>query len=138
MTLELVSRLLVALLLGGMTFFAAFMSPLVFIKLPPATAGGFIRAVFPWYYDVMTALAFSSALACAAWAPGPALTLAAVGLGFPIARFGLMPRINRLRDRQLAGDAAAGAGFGRLHRASVLINTAQWIAVGWVAVLLYR
>ncbi|MEO1724759.1 MAG: hypothetical protein AAFR84_20475, partial [Pseudomonadota bacterium] len=42
----------------------------------------------------------------------------------------LMPRINSLRDRQLAGDQAAGRSFDRLHKASVVINLIQMIAAG--------
>jgi hypothetical protein len=43
-----------------------------------------------------------------------------------------MPRINRDRDRSLAGDAAAGARFARLHRLSVWINAAQIVVVAVV------
>ena len=41
----------VALILGGMVFFAAFMTPMVFAKLPRATAGAFLAQVFPVYYQ---------------------------------------------------------------------------------------
>ena len=40
-----------------------------------------------------------------------------------------MPRINALRDAELAGDAAAGTRFARLHRASVSVNMVQLGAV---------
>ena len=43
--------------------------------------------------------------------------------------WGSMPRINALRDAELAGDAAAGTRFARLHRASVSVNMVQLAAV---------
>ena len=45
-----------------------------------------------------------------------------------------MPRINQLRDAELAGDAAAGARFAKLHRVSVIINMVLVLAL--VALLL--
>ena len=41
----------------------------------------------------------------------------------------LVPRINQLRDAELAGDAAAGARFATLHRVSVIINMVQLLAL---------
>ena len=49
-----------------------------------------------------------------------------------LARQGLMPRINRNRDRSLEGDAAAGVRFNRLHRLSVWINAVQIVVVAVV------
>jgi hypothetical protein len=49
---------LVALVLGGMMFFACIMTPLVFTKLPPKISGPFIREAFPVYSLAMAALAF--------------------------------------------------------------------------------
>ena len=46
-----------------------------------------------------------------------------------------MPRINTLRDRELAGDADAGARFQRAHRNSVLLNVVQ---MGMLLVVLVR
>jgi hypothetical protein len=39
--------------------------------------------------------------------------------------FLLVPKINALRDRQLAGDEAAGRAFDRAHRLSVGVNFVQ-------------
>ena len=47
----------------------------------------------------------------------------------------LVPHINQLRDAELAGDAAAGARFATLHRASVIINMVQLLAL---VVLLFK
>ena len=138
MSWELGARLAVALLLGGMVFFAFFMAPLVFTKLPADTAGRFIRAVFPWYYDAMAALSALAALACVIFEPMLAAVLVANAGAFLAARFALMPAINNARDAGLQGDGVSSARFGRLHRASVLLNAAQLVAVLGTAVMLYR
>ncbi|MDJ0893034.1 MAG: DUF4149 domain-containing protein [Gammaproteobacteria bacterium] len=131
--LHVVTGLALALTLGGMTFFSAVLAPLVFIKLPPETAGSFIRQVFPWYYLSMAATTLI-ALTALLFVPGMmaalgALLTAMVLAGFVIARQVLMPKINRARDAMLAGDQAAGPRFNRLHRLSVMINACQWLAV---------
>jgi hypothetical protein len=73
-----------------------------------------------------------AALAAAPVRPVDAGVLAAVAGGFVYARQVLMPRINALRDRELAGEAAAGARFQRLHGLSVWINGAQVLAAAVV------
>ena len=130
---RLIAGLSLALTFGGMTFFSAVVAPLVFSKLPSATAGAFIRQVFPWYYlsmGVTTLVALLALLTGArsdtAWAT--ALT-AAVLAGFVLARQVLMPRINRARDAEAQGDPTAGRRFRRLHGASVAVNGLQWLAV---------
>jgi hypothetical protein len=120
-----------ALLVGGMVFFAAVTAPLVFTRLPPDQAGRFIRAVFPFYYLYVLVAAAIAALALAPLAAGPAAALAVVAGTTVWLRQGLMPRINRLSDAAQAGDAAAGQGFARAHRLSVIVNFAQLAAAGW-------
>ena len=63
-----------------------------------------------------------------------ALTLA----GFVLARQVLMPRINRARDGEVAGDPGAGLRFQRLHRLSVVINGLQWLALLAALWILWR
>ena len=58
--------------------------------------------------------------------------MALVAASAALSRQFLMPRINRLRDAQLAGDTQAGLRFDRLHRLSVWINSAQILALLWV------
>ena len=122
----------VAVLFGGMAFFAVVYAPLVFIKLEAATAGSFIREVFPVYYLAMGA---ASAAALALLALGTTheradlAAMAAVLAGFAVARQLLMPAINRARDAGLAGDSGAARRFNRLHRTSVAINGAQLVTV---------
>ncbi|MEM1383450.1 MAG: DUF4149 domain-containing protein [Pseudomonadota bacterium] len=124
-----------ALLFGGMVFFSFVFSPLIFVKLPAEVAGPFIRQVFPWYFLVVAALAGIAGMGLLMAAPiwGVAL-LAMAGLGL-LNRQVLMPRINILRDQQLAGNKAAGRSFDRLHKLSVGINLVQMLVAGaalWV------
>jgi hypothetical protein len=132
-SLELLAGLALALTFGGMTFFSAVMAPLVFARLPGETAGAFIRQVFPWYYlsmGVTTLAALLTLLPGVGAGRGwPALLSALALAGFVFARQVLMPLINRARDAAVAGDAAAGERFRRLHGLSVMINGIQWLAV---------
>ena len=59
----------------------------------------------------------------------PAALCALTLLGFVLARQLLMPRINRARDAEAAGDAGAFRRFQSLHRLSVAINGVQWLAI---------
>lgn len=134
MTLSLgfhvVAGLALALAFGGMTFFSAVMAPLVFTKLPFATAGGFIRQVFPWYYLSIGGVSAVAAVALLLGAEQLAALLAAlVAAGFWFARQVLMPRINAARD------AGEHARFNRLHRFSVVINGTQWLLLATALVL---
>lgn len=126
-TLHILASLLTALALGGMVFFAAMFTPLIFKRLPPEIAAGFIRQVFPVYYRVMAILTLAAGLPI--WYRPEAWVMAAVGGGFMASAGLLMPRINTARDGRDAGDAAAARRFRALHRVSVLINLAQMIAV---------
>jgi hypothetical protein len=126
-SLAFASLLLTAVLLGGMLFFSVAFAPLVFMKLPGETAGRFIRHVFPVDYSSGAAVALVAALVSFWSLPG--LVMALVGMAFLGARFWLMPEINRQRDLGVAGDAAAMAGFERLHDASVALNALQIFGV---------
>lgn len=137
LSLSLIAAVLASLLVGGMVFFAAVTAPMVFAKLEPAVAGRFIRQMFPVYYLVMLVLsALAAAAAATAERPADAIVLAVAALGFVLARQGLMPAINRLRDREIAGDEAAGRLFGKLHGVSVWLNLAQLVAATVILVRL--
>lgn len=127
LTSELLASLCTALILGGMASFAFVYAPLVFRKLPTDVAGGFIREVFPVYYKVLAAL---SVLAAALlWRRWEGVVLACVAALFLFSLLWLMPQINAARDAGRAGAAEAIRRFARLHRASVVINGAQLVAV---------
>lgn len=128
-SLPLLALLPTAALFGGMLFFAGVFAPLVFMKLPFEVASGFIRKVFPAYYAAGTAVAGVAGLLAlgADWRDGAVLLF--VAAGFLFARQGIMPAVNRARDAELAGDTAAGQRFAALHRASVVLNAVQLLAV---------
>ncbi len=135
LTISHVSGLFVlALLLGGMGFFAFIMTPLVFTQLPASTAGPFIRITFPVYSKVMGTLSLIAALMI--WRTAESIALAVVFVFFILAWLVLMPKINHYRDLQLAGNAQAGKPFNRLHKLSVLINSLQMVTAAVVFVRL--
>ncbi len=116
----------VALLLGGMLFFAAVMAPLVFTRLPPQQAGAFIRAVFPFYYLYVL---IGAAIAAVALAPRwDGVAMAAIAILTLWLRQWLMPRINTASDAARAGDTEAKWRFDRSHRLSVVVNLVQMVA----------
>ena len=122
----------VASVFGGMAFFAFVYAPLVFIKLGTEAGGRFIREVFPVYYVAMGAVSVAAAvlLAFGSVARGAdALAMACIGIVFFLVRFVLLPIINRNRDVGQAGDPAAKKRFDALHRASVIVNAIQMLAV---------
>ena len=126
------SLVAVAAVFGAMAFFAFVYAPLVFIKLGTETGGRFIREVFPVYYVTMGATSVAAAvlLAFASATRGTdALAMACIGLVFFLTRFALLPIINRNRDAGQAGDLAAKKRFDALHRASVVVNLLQMLAV---------
>jgi hypothetical protein len=131
-----VAVLSLAALFGGMLAFSAMFAPLVFMKLPAETAGRFVRAIFPWYYLYVLLLGAvaATALAVATERGGAALLAALIAAGAAYARWGLMPAINALRDRQLQGDRSAARGFELRHRLSVAINAVQLLAAGYLLV----
>ena len=122
---------LVLLLLGGMLFFPIVVAPVVFMALPEAQAGIFLRAMFPRYYVFMIVLSLVASamyqLSEGAVVSVAALVCLGVGLSTLWVRQGLLPRINAARDAQLAGDANAGEAFDRGHKLSVAINIVQLI-----------
>ena len=127
----------VAGVFGGMAFFAFVYAPLVFIKLGAENGGRFIREVFPVYYVAMGGVSIAAAvlLGFASAARGAdALTMACTGIVFFLARYALLPIINRNRDAGQAGDAAAKKRFDALHRLSVIVNLVQMLAVLMVLV----
>ena len=128
-----VSMLLIWLLgalAGSMLFFAIVVAPTVFRALPAEAAGSFLRRLFPLYFLwglVMSLLCTITAIYATQLIVGSICGL--VAILFAYARYSLLARINRARDRKIAregdGDATADRQFKRLHLQSVLINAAQ-------------
>ncbi len=127
--METLALYVVAATLGAMLFFAVGVAPTVFQALPIEQAGLFLRRLFPRYY---LALTLGSVVAGCLWissAPLAAAVCLLIALSTLWIRQRLVPRINQLRDAELAGDAAAGARFATLHRISVIINMIQLLAL---------
>ena len=126
--LHAVGLVAVATLFGSMAFFSGVVAPLVFVNLDVASAGRFLRGIFPWYYLVIALLSAVALASLMAIHPIETAVVALIGLGALVSRQVLMPRINHHRDRMLDGDEAAGKSFNRLHSLSVWINGAQLLA----------
>ncbi len=120
-----------AVLVGGMVFFAAVMAPLVFTRLPSAVGDPFIRGAFPFYYLYC---AVSAGVAAAGFfllrqrlAVVVMLVIAAAVLW---AWFWLIPELDAMRA---AGNVV---GFDRGHSESVWLNGAEWLAACFLLVRL--
>ena len=120
--------------LGAMLFFAVAVAPTVFQALPADQAGLFLRRLFPRYYAALILGATVSGLFLLTDHPLAAGVCALIATSTFWVRQILVPQINALRDKELAGDALAGVHFARWHRVSVVINLVQIIAL--VALLL--
>jgi hypothetical protein len=128
--IEVIGIFFMALVLGGMFFFAAIMTPLVFTKLPPEISGPFIRQAFPVYSQAKAGMTLVAAITI--WNYSLSLNLAGVFIFFIWGWLWLMPKINYYRDEQLRGNEKAGKSFNLLHRVSVVINLGQMWVVGFV------
>ena len=109
--METIALYTVAATLGAMLFFAAGVAPTVFQALPKEHAGTFLRRLFPRY---CLALIIGSGLAgilylqSQLWAGGICLIITLSTLWV---RQYLVPRINALRDAELAYTARKDAIF---------------------------
>jgi len=121
-TMALVS---VALQFGGMAYFAFIFTPMVFKFLDTNEASLFLRKVFPGYYRLNAAIAIAPALFLI---PEPSFhievgTMLAVAATFLFSGRVIVPMANTARD------ASNVKKFKNIHRISVLIYVAQFIAV---------
>lgn len=132
LTLHVGALVLVAALFGGMLCFMALLAPSVFRFLPRETAASFMRQLFPVYFQTLGIVAAIPALilfSVPSYRP-EALTLAAVAAVFFAQRHVLLPALNV--GREAGNEARAKA----LHKLSVVLHLAQWIAVAVVMVRL--
>ena len=113
-----------AALFGGMLFFGAVMTPLVFSQLPAETAGPFIRAAFPRYYLFVVIASAIAALGLLIrgnpWYALVAVLVAGVTIWLWVE---WLPHLNALRD------AGNHDEFARGHRLSVGVNAGEFLAV---------
>jgi hypothetical protein len=124
------------LLIGGMGFFSFIIAPLSFRLLDEATAGKFVRGLFPHYYLFVIVAAGLAVVGTVARNPVVSKIMVAVLVLGVLSRQVLMPAINKYRDRQLAGDDGARKWFGALHGLSVVVNFVQ-LAAAVICVGLY-
>jgi hypothetical protein len=101
-------------LILGVSLLAA---PTAFAALPAASAGPYLRHLFPRYFAAAGGLALATAVIAATGGEVLAALLLAGDAGCFAIALALVPRINAARDR---GDPA----FRRLHGASVAANAA--------------
>ena len=134
--LHVIGLVSAATLFGSMAFFSGVIAPLTFTKLDAATAGRFVRGIFPWYYLVIAVLSLLATASLVAVRPLEAAVMGLIALGAFVSRQILMPRINLHRDGMLKGNANAERGFARLHQLSVWINGAQLAGAFTVLVLM--
>jgi hypothetical protein len=112
-----------AALVGGMLFFGAVMAPLVFLRLPAAVAGPFIRTAFPWYYGYCIGAAAVAGIGLLLRREFvPVLVPAAVIVITAWLWFYLLPALDAMRA------AHDTAGFARGHSLAVWLNGAELLA----------
>lgn len=131
MPIQLIVLMLVAFLFGGMLFFAAVVTPVLFRTLNREAAGEAVRRLFPVYYITLGCAAAAAAAIYAVDVSPASLNanlLAAVAAGFFLGRFVLLPRINAVRP----APGETHPEFRRLHRLSVVLNLVQLLVVLFV------
>jgi hypothetical protein len=116
-----------AVLIGGMVFFAAVMAPLIFTRLPAAMGDPFIRSAFPFYYLFCAVSAGLAAVGFVLLRQRICVVVILVIISALLwAWFWLIPELDAMR--------AAGnmAGFDRGHSESVWLNGAELLAACWL------
>jgi hypothetical protein len=124
--LPLIALYALALMLGGMVFFAAVTTPVAFKRLEREQARHYIRGVFPIYYLWVLA---TSAIAAVVLFPLDRRAAAVMAVCAVLAiwmRQGVMLRI------RAADEAGNQVTFKRLHRLSVIVNLLQMVAAAGV------
>ena len=126
--METAYLLTLSILLGGMIAFQVLFAPAVFIKLEMPVARRFIRDFFPYYYLYFAVFSAIGAALTLPYQDARTVILSVCLLGFVVARQKLMPMANDASD---AGDKTR---FNRIHRLTVMLNTAQLVAIVYLVV----
>lgn len=121
------AAMIAAASLGAMIFFSAVVAPTVFKVLPDASAGQFLRALFPRYFLVNGLIAVVAGVI--AWRTLESVLLVASGVLLLILRFVAVPIINAARDAMMAGQSGAASRFAVWHRSSVILNVAEMLVL---------
>ncbi len=124
LSLHVISLLFAAAAFGGMLLFMLCFAPAIFSALERPQASRVMRHIFPRYYftlSVILALAAGFLIPGGSYGLEIAIFVGCIGV-FLALRYTLLPRMEALRE-------VNQTAFNRLHRASVLINLAQFAAV---------
>lgn len=121
------AAMIAAASLGAMIFFSAVVAPTVFKVLPEASAGQFLRALFPRYFLVNGLVAVVAGVI--AWRTVESVLLVASGVLLLILRVVVVPIINAARDAMQAGQSGAASRFAVWHRSSVILNVAEMLVL---------
>lgn len=121
------AAMIAAASLGAMIFFSAVVAPTVFKVLPDASAGQFLRVLFPRYFLVNGLIAVVAGVI--AWRTLESVLLVASGVLLLILRFVAVPIINAARDAMMAGQSGAASRFAVWHRSSVILNVAEMLVL---------
>ena len=139
MTPKMLALVSLVAVLFSMTLFMMSSLPLLILKHDTPMDGRFIQAVFNLYYQ---AVMLTSVVA--AWSYALiGQPLVSVGLSLVAAlAFGLRrwvtARMELLRARIEAGEAAAIRKFRQLHGAGMAVNVAQLVSIVWSMTLFTR
>lgn len=118
-----------ALLVGGMVFFGAVVTPLVFTQLPAGDSGPFIRVIFPFYFAYVAVGALVAGVGFLLRGErGATLVMGAVFVEALWAWVWLIPHLNGWR---VAGDVTA---FWWGHEVSTWLNGVEILAAVWLLV----
>ncbi|WP_424814254.1 DUF4149 domain-containing protein [Roseococcus sp. YIM B11640] len=121
--LAVIALYALALMLGGMVFFAAVTTPVAFHRLEKEQARHYIRGLFPIYYLwVLGASALSGVALLLLGRPVGGIAMLACAL------LTLWLRQSLLFQIRAADEAGDEPRFKRLHRISVIANLAQMLA----------
>ena len=133
--MESIALYFVAATLGGMIFFALGIAPAVFKSLSSQDAGAFLRVLFPRYYIGLIIGSAAAGIFFLKSAAVASIICFSIAISTLWVRQSLVPRINQLRDAELAGDKIAGSRFAKMHRLSVGINMIQLIGLLGLVIL---
>ena len=128
------AAIVIAVSLGAMLFFSSVVAPTIFRLLADDSAGRLLRAIFPTYFLVNGLAALIAAII--AFQPLESTLLIVCGAAMLAIFYVAIPIKNNARDMAISGDSTAKVRFDRWHRATVLINAVEMVALGAVIYLL--
>ena len=116
--MELLIKIIPALVLGSMLFFSIAIAPKMFTVLPSEEAGKFVRSIFPVYYmfNGLQYLVLTTLMLYTGKSGNILYTSFLILFLFIVSNYFLMPQINKSRD------VDNQKKFKLLHFLSVVIN----------------